>query len=74
MVFYIIGKPAQILVIVGAINGLILPIALAILLVGAHKHKIMGDTYKHPILLSIFGWLVVLFMAFAGIETLINTL
>ncbi|MBA5813392.1 divalent metal cation transporter [Leuconostoc lactis] len=74
LVFYIIGKPAQILVIVGAINGLILPIALAILLVGAHKHKIMGDTYKHPILLSIFGWLVVLFMAFAGIETLINTL
>lgn len=74
LVFYIIGKPAQILVIVGAINGLILPIALSILLIGAYKSKIMGASYKHPILLSILGWIVVLFMAFAGIETLINTL
>ncbi|MCM6834208.1 divalent metal cation transporter [Leuconostoc mesenteroides] len=74
LVFYIVGKPAQILVVVGAINGLILPIALAILLIGAYKNKIMGTDYKHPILLSIFGWIVVLFMAFAGIETLIHTL
>lgn len=74
LVFYIIGKPAQILVIVGAINGLILPIALSILLIGAYKSKVMGASYKHPILLSILGWIVVLFMAFAGIETLINTL
>ncbi|CAK1236889.1 Mn2+ or Fe2+ transporter [Fructobacillus tropaeoli] len=71
--FYLIGKPAQILVIVGAVNGLILPVALGILLIGASKTKIMGMAYKHPILLSVLGWIVVAFMTFSGVETLITT-
>ncbi|CAK1247901.1 Mn2+ or Fe2+ transporter [Fructobacillus cardui] len=71
--FYLIGKPAQILVIVGAVNGLILPVALGILLIGANKTKIMGAAYKHPILLSVLGWIVVAFMTFSGVETLITT-
>ncbi|GAP00367.1 NRAMP family divalent metal transporter [Fructobacillus ficulneus] len=73
LVFYFVGKPAQILVIVGAVNGLILPVALGILLIGSYQGKIMGATYRHPILLSIFGWIVVAFMAFAGVETLLTT-
>lgn len=71
-VFYFIGSPAKILVIVGAINGLILPIALAILLVAVTKKKIMGELYKHPLWLTIFGWIIVVFMAYAGVESVIK--
>lgn len=72
IVFYLIGQPAKVLVVVGALNGFILPIALAILLLAAYKGKIMGTTYKHPLWLSITGWVVVLFMAYASIETVVN--
>ncbi|TGA98733.1 divalent metal cation transporter [Sporolactobacillus shoreae] len=68
-IFYFIGSPAKVLVVVGAINGLILPIALAILLVAVTKKKIMGEMYKHPLWLSIFGWIIVVFMAYAGVQS-----
>jgi Mn2+/Fe2+ NRAMP family transporter len=71
-IFYFIGSPAKVLVMVGAVNGLILPIALAILLVAVMKKKIMGETYKHPIWLTIFGWIIVVFMAYAGIQSVIK--
>ncbi|WP_353949374.1 NRAMP family divalent metal transporter [Sporolactobacillus sp. Y61] len=71
-VFYFIGNPAKVLVVVGAINGLILPIALAILLIAATRKKIMGKAYRHPLWLSIFGWIIVVFMAYAGIQSVIK--
>ncbi|MCO7175152.1 NRAMP family divalent metal transporter [Sporolactobacillus kofuensis] len=71
-IFYFIGSPAKVLVIVGAINGLILPIALAILLVAVTKKNIMGYMYKHPLWLTIFGWVIVVFMAYAGVQSVIK--
>ncbi|ANK62143.1 NRAMP family divalent metal transporter [Loigolactobacillus backii] len=71
-IFYFIGNPAKVLVFVGALNGLILPIALAILLVAATKEKIMGATYRHPRWLLITGWIVVAFMAYAGVRALLT--
>ncbi|MCO7127178.1 divalent metal cation transporter [Sporolactobacillus shoreicorticis] len=71
-IFYFIGSPAKVLVMVGAINGLILPIALAILLVAVMKKKIMGEFYKHPLWLTFFGWIIVVFMAYAGIQSMIK--
>jgi len=38
-VFVLVGKPAQLLVFAGAVNGLILPIALAIVLVAATNRR-----------------------------------
>ena len=70
-VFYVVGSPAKVLVVVGAINGIILPIALAILLLASTRSKIMGRGYKHPKWLLVTGWLVVLFMAYAGILTIL---
>ncbi|KRM36147.1 hypothetical protein FC83_GL000046 [Agrilactobacillus composti DSM 18527 = JCM 14202] len=70
-IFYFIGSPAKVLVFVGALNGFILPIALAILLLAARNKKIIGD-YKHPKILIYTGWLVVAFMAFASLETFIG--
>ena len=33
----------QVLILVGALNGLILPLALAVMLVAVHRRNIVGD-------------------------------
>ncbi|KSU89440.1 hypothetical protein A2U94_03140 [Bacillus sp. VT 712] len=71
--FVVIGKPVKVLLLVGAINGLILPIALGTLLVAAYRKDIVGD-YKHPLWLTISGSLVVIVMALMGGYTLIDQL
>ena len=40
-----IGKPASLLILAGSVNGLILPITLAVMLFATHKSEIVGD-YK----------------------------
>lgn len=72
-VFMFIGRPVKILVLVGALNGLILPITLGTLLVAAYKKNIVGD-YKHPLWMTIFGAFVVVIMLYMGGYTLINDL
>lgn len=57
-IFLAIGKPVKILLIVGAINGFILPVALGVMLVAAYRSKIIA-TYKQPLWLTILGVLVV---------------
>ncbi|URL02748.1 divalent metal cation transporter [Avibacterium sp. 20-126] len=64
-----IGKPAQVLVFVGTLNGLILPISLGLILLAAHRSKIVGD-YKHPVWMTAAGALVVILMAVLSVMTL----
>lgn len=64
-----IGRPAQVLVFVGTLNGLILPISLGLILLAAHKPRIVGD-YKHPIWMTICGFIVVIGMAIMSLMTL----
>ena len=71
LVFAIIGNPVKILVTVGALNGLILPIALAVMLLAALNKKLVG-AYQHPIILQVAGWLVVLVMSWMGYFTIVN--
>ncbi|MCP3028030.1 NRAMP family divalent metal transporter [Halobacillus sp. A5] len=71
LVFAFAGEPVSILVLVGSVNGLILPLALGVMLVAAHKSKIVG-TYKHPIWMTVFGAVVVVAMAYMGFYTLID--
>ncbi|WP_203340678.1 NRAMP family divalent metal transporter [Planococcus beijingensis] len=70
-VFVIIGQPVLVLVLVGSLNGLILPIALGVMLIAAHKAKIVGD-YRHPLWMTVFGVVIVVAMAWMGIYTLMN--
>lgn len=58
-VFLVVGKPVKVLIFVGTLNGFVLPVALTILLIASRKSRLMGS-YKHPVLLQITGWLVVL--------------
>ncbi|MGB5946926.1 NRAMP family divalent metal transporter [Paenisporosarcina sp.] len=71
IVFVFVGRPVSILVLVGSLNGLILPIALGVMLIAAYKTKIVGD-YKHPLWLTIFGVLIVIAMSIMGVYTLMN--
>jgi Mn2+/Fe2+ NRAMP family transporter len=65
LLFWVIDKPVPLLILAGALNGLILPLALSVILVAARRRKIVGD-YKHPLWLSVAGWLVVALMSWMG--------
>ncbi|HBG5014868.1 TPA: divalent metal cation transporter [Clostridioides difficile] len=69
LIMAFIGKPATLLILAGALNGLILPITLGIMLIASKRKDIVGD-YKHPTWLLIFGLIVVLISAYTGITSL----
>ena len=69
IVFVLVGRPVTILVIVGSLNGLILPITLGVMLLAARNKKIVGD-YEHPTWLMVFGILAVIVSAYAGAMSL----
>ncbi|MFN8346740.1 MAG: NRAMP family divalent metal transporter [Spirosomataceae bacterium] len=71
LVFLAIGKPVQILVFVGTLNGFILPIALAVMLIAARNKRLIG-TYRHPLWLQIAGWLVVVIMSGMALKAIIQ--
>jgi Mn2+/Fe2+ NRAMP family transporter len=69
IVFALVGKPVAILILVGALNGLILPISLGVMLIAAYKPNIVGD-YKHPMWMTVFGVVIVLMMAAMSVYTM----
>jgi Mn2+/Fe2+ NRAMP family transporter len=69
IVFVIVGNPVNILVKAGAINGLILPISLVIILIAANKEKLTKQ-YYHPLWLRISGWCVALILGWMGISVI----
>lgn len=62
-------SPAVLLVLAGSLNGLILPISLGLLLCGSFRKDVVGD-YRHPRILTILGFIMVLFVAYTGITSL----
>lgn len=70
--FILIGKPQKLLVVVGTLNGFILPITLAVILLASKNKKIVGN-YRHSNLLYVLGWLVVIFTAYMSLQTVINS-
>lgn len=69
-----LGQPATLLVLAGALNGLILPITLLICLIAAKNKRIMGENYKHPMVLWILGLVVVVISAYLGITTFVSNI
>jgi Mn2+/Fe2+ NRAMP family transporter len=63
--FVFIGQPVKTLVLVGSVNGLILPLALGAMLVAAHRPAIVGDQ-PHPRWLTVSGVIVAVAMTAAG--------
>lgn len=73
LIFLFIGRPVQVLVWAGTINGLILPIGLSVILLASRKRSVVGD-YTHPVWLQIAGWMVVAVMAYFSVRTLIESI
>lgn len=64
-IFVIVGQPVKTLIFVGALNGLILPISLGVMLVASRSRKIVGS-YRHPLWLIAAGSVVASSMAALG--------
>ena len=69
LILIFLGKPVKLLVLAGSLNGLILPITLAITLIASKKQDIVGK-YKHSNILFFLGWIVVLVTAYIGVQSL----
>lgn len=72
LIMTILGGAAKLLVLAGAVNGLILPISLGVCLVASKNKRIMGQDYHHPTWLFVLGIIVVLASAYVGITSLGN--
>jgi Mn2+/Fe2+ NRAMP family transporter len=71
IVFIGVGRPVMILILVGALNGLILPVGLGAMLVAAFRTSLLHG-YTHPRGLAAAGGLVALVMAGLGVYTLVT--
>lgn len=65
VVFILVGRPKELLIMAGAVNGLILPVALAIVLIAARRPALVKD-YSHPLWMLLAGWAVVIVMGWMG--------
>jgi Mn2+/Fe2+ NRAMP family transporter len=63
--FVFIGRPRELLLFAGAVNGLILPVALSIMLIAATRSRLMNG-YRHPVWMQVAGWIVVGVMGWMG--------
>lgn len=72
LIMFLIGQPAKLLVLAGALNGLILPLTLGVCLFASRRKDIMGEDYRHPGWLLALGFVVVVISAYLGVTSLSN--
>ena len=60
-IFVFLGKPKELLLMAGLVNGFILPFALSIMLIAGRKLPILKQ-FKYPIWIEAMGWMVVVMM------------
>ena len=71
LVFVVVGRPVRTLIFVGALNGLILPISLGVMLVASQRQSIVGS-YRHARWLTAAGIVVTVSMAGMGLRSIWN--
>lgn len=69
--FVLIGKPVQLLLAAGLINGMVLPFALAVVLIAVTRKRLMNN-YQHPIWMQLSGWLVVVVMGWMAVKAMME--
>lgn len=70
VIFILVGRPRDLLITAGLVNGFILPVALAIILVAAQKTRLVGS-FRNPLLLTVIGWMVVAALTTMAVITLL---
>lgn len=74
IMFLVIGRPVRTLIAVGALNALVLPVGLGVMLVAAHRRSLMPAGYRHSRTLTIAGVLVAVTMAGMGVYAVVTAL
>ena len=72
-IFIFLGKPKELLLMAGLVNGFILPFALSIMLIAGRKLPILKQ-YKYPIWMEAIGWMVVVMMGTMSVLALTQQL
>lgn len=70
IIFLLVGRPVQLLVWAGLINGLVLPVSLFILLIAIYRQPPNG--YQHPKWLGFSGTLIALVLAFMALQVMLQ--
>ena len=70
-IFVTVGKPKDLLLMAGLVNGFILPIALAVMLIASRKLTVLKQ-FKYPLWIETAGWMVVLIMGGMSVFALID--
>lgn len=73
IIFLINPKPVQLLVWAGTVNGFILPVGLALVLLASRRKSVVGG-YEHPAWLAFAGWVVVVVMLVFSAMTVYGSL
>lgn len=71
--FVLLGKPKELLLLAGLVNGFILPFALSIMLIAGRRLPILKK-FKYPLWIEVMGWLVVAVMGTMSIFALLEQL
>lgn len=69
LIFVFYGRPVMLLILAGAINGLILPLTLGSMLLASRNKNIVGE-YEHPTILLVLGIIVFVLSLYGGIKSL----
>jgi Mn2+/Fe2+ NRAMP family transporter len=71
--FVFLGKPKELLLMAGLVNGFILPFALSIMLIAGRKLPALKQ-FKYPMWIELMGWMVVAIMGSMSVFALIEQL
>jgi Mn2+/Fe2+ NRAMP family transporter len=71
VIFLAVGRPVKVLIVVGALNGLILPVSLGAMLAASRSSRIVG-AYQHPWWLVASGLVVAVSMLVLGVWTMVT--
>jgi len=69
--FVFLGKPKELLLMAGLVNGFILPFALSIMLIASRKLPALKQ-FKYPMWIELMGWMVVVLMGSMSVFALIE--
>lgn len=71
LIFLFFGKPVSILIMAGALNGFILPVALSLMLLAAYRKDIIGE-YRHSKWLTTLGIIVIAATLYLSVATILR--
>jgi Mn2+/Fe2+ NRAMP family transporter len=67
--FLWLGRPVRLLILAGALNGLVLPVTLLVTLLAARRRGLLAG-YRHPRWLEVAGWVALIAATAAAVLSL----